>query len=167
MFSSKAVGKVLSLTGDIKIAGSDGSFRALAVDEPVYEGERFVSSDAVATLEVDYFAILEPSVYGGVFNIFIDKSLTEELSGNENVVEEIPFDIVSLLDDIGSIIDSSADKAELSEDAKLAMSDIDIEGLTDTDSGLIPKDSENSNVTIVNDTSVAVPIAIEDDIIVY
>lgn len=77
MADSNEIGKIQSVVGNITIVDVGGVSRDAVNGEGIYEGDRVVSSEPDALLEVKYSALPEAKLYTGVFDTDVDSAVAD------------------------------------------------------------------------------------------
>ena len=85
MADQKIVGKILNVTGNVKIIDANGEERVAVAGGVIYAGGRIVSTDDDATIEVKYTSLEESTVYEDVFDVLVDSSVFAQSDGDNEL----------------------------------------------------------------------------------
>ena len=86
---SKAVGEILVVTESVEIVGINEQVRNASAGEVIYEGERLVSNDSAANVEVQYLALADTTTYQDQFDVLVNGSVSQEADSPENTAVDV------------------------------------------------------------------------------
>ncbi|MDD2781798.1 VCBS domain-containing protein, partial [Sulfuricurvum sp.] len=88
MANGKVVGIVKSIIGTVQVIDKNGSIRTLEVGGYLYEGEKVISDDAKALLQIKYLEFPDIKNYTGVFTILVDNSVARVANEDVNSINK-------------------------------------------------------------------------------